>query len=438
MINNNTTNRSYMDLIPVCIIFASFGPYIFPSYGMRSEHILIYSLLLFAVPFYLIRQRFIRWSPPLLATLVLLIGITLWTMGSSMFGGYSTVSFSKYLSSLENYIQPIAVIILILVFARYASYAGFLNCFKRLCRILIFLLCLNSIIAGCSIFFDLSGFLRPFVFSCFGDVSVSELASSQGRYSGVFNQPFESGLTYSLGLLAWGYLKRVSLKTGFIDYCLLLMMIIGGALSVSKVFILGGIPLLIFYWNPLGNLKKYFNRYFFLAVIVGTFGILLLIQFWSGWDYLYRLFKIGGGINLVELYTGGRFGAEYSTMSSNFARVWQESPMYGFGFGNTSCFDNAYLEFFLQGGLIALFGYLILLDIYFWYSLRSFMTGYEEGRLLLAFFVLVMGGSFGAPVLTINRFSTIFWALSAFLFLMLQARRRDEIKKHQALNYAQT
>jgi len=249
-----------------------------------------------------------------------------------------------------------------------------------------------------------------------------------GRRSGIFNQPVENGLTYSLGLLSWAYLKRVSAKASFKDYCFLFLLLVGGSLSVSKIFILGGIPLFILYLNPIGYLKKCFNWRFLLGAIMSCCVILWMIKFWVGWDYFCRLFRIGKETNLVELFTGGRFGAEYSTMPSNFARIWHESPLYGFGFGATSCFDNAYLEFFLQGGVVALLGYLALLAVYFRYSLRAFLKSYEEGRLLLAFFVLVMGASLGAPVLTLNRFSTIFWVLSTFLFLMLQVRRRDKVK----------
>lgn len=425
MNNSRATKRSWVDLVPILIIIASFGPYVFPSSGLRTEHLLIYPLFLFAF-LVLLMQRYPVWCPPpLLGMLVLLLGITLWTLVVPMFGNYPVISFSKYLASIENYTQPIAVIVLVIAFVRYSAYEEYLNYFRRLCRVLIFLLCLNSIVAICSIFLDLSNFIRPFVFSCFGDQSVSQQAASMGRYSGIFNQPFESGLTYSLGLLSWGYLSRVSKKSVFIDYCMLFILIVGGALSVSKVFILGGIPLFFLYWNPIGNFKKYFSWRFFLVALICCCVILWMIKFWEGWGYFCRLFKIKGADQLVAVYSGGRFGAG-STILSEFVRIWQESPLYGFGFGVTSCFDNGYLEFFYQGGIVALLGYSALLGIYFWHSLRNFLKGYEEGRFLLAYFILVIGGNLGATVITINRFSTIFWVLTTFIFLMIQARRKAE------------
>jgi len=443
MKNSGTVKKSWTDLIPIFIVVTAFGPYIFPSYGLRIEHLVIYSLLLFAIPVFISQRRFVHWPKPLLGMLGIFLGITLWTLVVPNFVNYPTVSFQKYLSSIENYVQPMAIIILVTVFIKYTLYEDFLNYLKYLCWCLIWLLCLNSILASCSIFFDMTNLMQPFVKSCFGDTSVWQLAESMRRHSGIFNQPFESGLTYSLGLFCWGYLNRSSLKVSFISGLVLGILTIGGILSVSKVFIFCGLPLGLFYWNPIVSFKKYLNRRFFLGTITGLCFMLLIFSFWEGQDYFLRLFKIGKGTNLVELYTGGRFGTKnyfvtskgttptlkaYSMITSKFVNVWQKSPWCGFGFGTVSCFDNAFLEFFHQGGLIALLGYLALLVIYLWYSLRGFLKGYEEGRLLLVFFILILICSLGASVLTINRFSTIFWVLATFLFLMLQARQRAEDK----------
>ncbi len=424
MPNRISLNKRWLELFPVSLIVAAFGPYIFPGYGIRFEHIWIYSLLLFIFPLFILDQRSMLWPSALLKILILLFGITFWTLGASFFGGYPRESFLKYVSSIENYIQPAAIIILMAALAKYQGYEYFFHCLRRLCIVLISLLCLNSIIAVLSIFLSVENVMRPFVESCFGGKSVWELAFSMGRYSGIFNQPVESGLMYSLGLLAWGYLNRISKQTGFWEYIILFFLLIGGALSVSKVLIFGGIPLLIIYWNPFLDFRKNFNVQFILAAIVAWAGILYITHFWDGLSFLTMFFTVKGNTNLLELYTAGRFGAEYSTMISHFNEVWQKSPLYGFGFGAISCFDNAYLEFFLQGGLVALTGYLTLLVVYFRYSLSAFRKGYEEGRLLLGMFVLVMGGSLGAPVLTINRFSTVFWVFSAVLMFMSQAHLR--------------
>lgn len=424
-------------MIPVFIIVASFGPYVFPSYGLRSEHFLVYPLLLLAVPVFLMRQHFFYLYKPILEMLVLLLGITLWTMIVSLSGDYVSESSYKFISSLENYIQPTAIIIVVLTFVSYASYASFLYCFQRLCWVLILLLCLNSVVAFASIFWNLSNFIQPFVEGCFrgSGTSVSHLAWTMGRYSGIFNQPVESGLTYSLGLLSWGYLSRICMRIDFTNYCTLFMLIVGGILSVSKVFILGGMPLFILYLNPMRNFRKYFSWRFVLTAIIGYYIVLSMVPFWSGWDFFLRLFKLGeSNTNLIYLYTAGRFGIQGAGVQSTFAKVWQEAPLQGFGFGVSSLLDNGYLEFFLQGGMVALLGYFALLGIFFQHCLRGFLNGYEEGRLLLAFFVLVVGGSLGAPVLTINRFSTIFWVLNTFLFLMLQIRRRDKVNNRIILD----
>jgi hypothetical protein len=373
------------------------------------------------------RQRPFYLYKPILGILVLLSGITLWTLLVTLLGGYTTELSYKLASSLENYIQPVAVIILILCSTNFRSYTELSEFFNRLCRLFILLLCLNSLLEIFSIFFDLSFVVRPFVESCFGGTSVSQRAWGMARYSGIFNQPLENGMTYSLGLLSWGYLVRIQARTGFADYGKLFMLIVGGVLSVSKIFILGGIPLFVLYWNPMANFQKYFNWRVALAAIMGYCVILWMIQFWTGWDYFLRLFKIGEETNLVFLFTSGRFGAEDTNVLSRFAQVWENAPLHGFGFGSISCLDNGYLEFFFQGGAVALLAYFALLAMFFLWGLKSFLRGYEEGRLLLAILVLVVGAGFGASVITLNRFSTILWVFNTFLFLMLQMRRKDKI-----------
>jgi hypothetical protein len=434
MLNTNNSNVLWRNLIPAFIVVASFGPYIFPTHGIRTEHLLIYSLLLCAIPALVLQRRTIKWCPQLLGILILLSGITLWTLVAPVSSDYPIVSFKKYLSSMENYFQTIAIIIVIVVYVRYTSYTAMLHSFKCLCWCLILLLCLNSAIASYCVLFDLTNIMRPFVKSCFGDISVWELAETMNRHSGIFNQPFESGIMYSLGLLSWGYLNRVRPSYNFISGLSLSMIILGGILPVSKVFILGGIPIFIFYWCPFRNFSKYFKLSFITALIIGYFFISFIFMSWEGRDYFKRLFQIDRQTNLVSLYSGGRFGMPvdqaHGMIMSNFLYVWNKSPLWGFGFGRTSCFDNAYLEFFYQGGIIALLGYLILLGIYFLFSLFNFLKGHEEGRLLLAFFILLMGASFGAPVITINRSSAVFWVFTVFLFTML-----DTHKKIKQCNY---
>ena len=149
-----------LNALPLWLIIASFGPYVFPAYGLRSEHLLIYPLLLFSVPILLMRQRPFYLYKPILGMLVLLSWITLWTLAVTLFGDYTHESPYKLVSSLENYIQPIAVIILVLCWASFKSYTELSRFFNRLFRVFILLLCLNSLLAGLSIFliyFLLSG-----------------------------------------------------------------------------------------------------------------------------------------------------------------------------------------------------------------------------------------------------------------------------------------
>jgi len=386
---------------------------------------MIYPLLLIAIPFLILNRRIVRWYPPLLGIIAILLLISFWTLMVSSDGSHSIVSVSKVISSLENFLQPAAIIVLILGFMKRLSYDALSRVFKGVCRMVVVLLSLNSIIVLLSLFFNLNAFLTPFVRSCFEGPSVWELAMSMGRYSGIFNQPLEAGLTYSLGLLSWAYLNRHHRKTNFLDYSLLILLFLGGLMTVSKIFILVGTLIFLVYWNPFFVLKKHLNRHF---MFVGALGLCLAVwvkNSWNGYSYFFRLFQIKADTNLIELYTGGRLGAVYSTIPEKFSKVWIEEPLWGYGYGVVSCFDNGFLEFFVQGGLLALLGYIVLLAIFLRYAWRGFLRGYDEGRLLLAYFFLVLAGNFGGPVITINRFSTIFWVSATVLFLLIQSRQKE-------------
>jgi hypothetical protein len=43
------------------------------------------------------------------------------------------------------------------------------------------------------------------------------------------------------------------------------------------------------------------------------------------------------------------------------AELYLRAPIYGYGFGIVSIFENAYLEFFVQGWMIALLAYFMIL-----------------------------------------------------------------------------
>jgi hypothetical protein len=414
-----------LSTLPAWMIAASFGPYVFAGYGIRLEHLLIYSLL----PFALLALFAGRWTvisfPPLFACLASLLFITVWTALVTLCGSPDYAMVYELLARIEDYAQPIAIILVICAFVRPASETAAGRILEAACRVLILMLLLNALIAVASVFLDLSSSLRYFVADPDREgLSVAARAATMGRFSGIYNQPFECGLTYSVGLFAWAYLILKSNRISLADYVRLICLLLGGCLSVSKAFILVGCPLFFLYCLSESRIRCLLNwRWiaFGVASVALGFG---LLDHWTGRDSFLALFDARSDRtpNLVWRYTAGRFGSEDTEVVRFFTRVWEEAPIQGAGFMVQGALDNAYLAFFVQGGLIALTGYLILLLSIGLTALRQRVRRRDEGRFLRIIIFYIVAAGMGAPVITINRFSTVFWVLLMLIYLTISRR----------------
>jgi len=391
------------------------------NYNTITKHFLIYGILPLAVITLMLKKRTIISYFPLFSILLLLLFITLWTFLVTFIGVKNYESFNKVIAYLENYIQPIALILISGAFINLYSRERVIIIFQKACLFLIILLLLNTVIAVISIFYDISDWVRYFVCAP-GSIGITvwSRATSMGRYSGIFNQPMESGLTYSLGLFSWIYFTQKGKNTSIIHYLMLFGLLFGGILSVSKVFILIGIPLFFIYLILEGRLKYILNQRFIASSMLSIAVIIVICKVWKGFGYFARLFNISGKSisELIYIYTAGRFGTEHTFVKYIFTYVWEKSPFYGLGFAASPILDNAYLEFFIQGGLVALFGYLFILAVIGFVGFSQCRRN-KEGRFVFILFIFIVLSGVGAPVITINRFSTLFWLFLIMLFSII-------------------
>lgn len=425
-----TLNEPSFPRLPAWIVVAAFGPYISTSLGLRTEHLVIYGALPIALLIVSAGRRSLLGFAPVKTLLWLFSVITLWTAVVTV-AGSGLASLAGALSYVENFVQPIALLIVVSVLSTRSEPGAAVAALRSICFVLSVLLAMNTLVVGAQLATDVSGFLAYFVApGAGGGASVADAAFQNGRILGIFNQPVESGLSYALGLLAWSYRVRTGGKVSLLDFVLLAMMLVGGFFSISKVFIMGGLPLFVFHWLSLSRLQQLLN---WRVLVIGAVASLILgpaLAVWKGWLHFSRDMSLIAGIgtdpaNFLRVIFRGRFGG--GGVSGAFSYVWQEAAVGGLGFGALHLMDNAFLEFFGQGGLVALVGYVLILA-----SLGATALGYltrrsEEGRLLVALFILVLGGGLGAPVLTLNRFSTMYWVVLLLTYAIIFARFRTEV-----------
>ena len=225
-------------LVVILLTVAAFGPYLQRGSGLRTEQVAVYVLCI-SGPWSPFNQdshsRSAASAGPVAALHSCCDGRR--DRASSAFD----LQRGKLLSGNRQLATSIAVLIVIAgaVAVRDAEYllevAG---------RIIVVGAAVNALVALASTRTDLSFFLRPFWAQAGAATTVSESASQQGRFGGVFNQPAEAGTIYGLAALLAVYLYC---RRPWILAIALTSISLGGILSVSKIFIFAGLPLALLY-----------------------------------------------------------------------------------------------------------------------------------------------------------------------------------------------
>lgn len=243
--------------------------------------------------------------------------------------------------------------------------------------------------------------------------SVALRAVQNGRYTGIFDQPAEAGLVYGLALLCVVYLARrgqrqsLTAISGALVCC-------GGVLCVSKVFLLGALPLAAV--TVMAG-RDAWRR--FLPPAVAAAGTAVLA--WSaGWLPAWG----PGRVALAALvhpaagsYTAGRYGAGGGTLGPVAADVLRASPWGGFGLrGLGVAYDSQWLEILAVAGVIglAMAAVAVIAVAVRWVSLRARMAA-PERMLAGGVLALVCVAAAGFPSLTSIRGGTLTWLILGVL-----------------------
>lgn len=382
-------------------VVAGFGPYVVS--GIRTEQVVVYGGILLSAPFGNLFRGMgprhlmfaVNWS--FFALYVIIDGI-----GVTVLGDFAPGST---LAGMDNYLYPAAVLFMV---GRWLA-GGYTRtaALDRFCRIFVVMMVLNAGVAAIGLFADISGILGAFWGGAALDgQSVAVLALNNGRLSGIFNQPVEAGVAYSLALFAAVYLYG---RSGRGDQPVLLgvlaaALLLGGVLSVSKVFLLCGVPMAawqaIRLGRPLRRLLVVGGGLSAAAVVAGQAGL----ANWNGSWMLRMLIPGAGSSGLFAQYTADRF---HSVGAS--ARAWgyvlDTRPWLGYGVGGLAVpYDSGWAEAVVVGGLVGvgLLTLMLVLVVLSWWQVRKIRSP-EQRRFATSVMVLCLFGTIGLPVFTANR-----------------------------------
>lgn len=237
-------------------------------------------------------------------------------------------------------------------------------------------------------------------------------ASVNGRYIGIFYQPAIAGVAYGVALFCSFYICRVCTgpwaKLSAISAVILS---IGGIISISKVFLLGALPIALvvtIVWRMAARSTAT------VAVLCGTLtladGAHLLPSWSTGGSMLSQLIHPRG--SLLTTFSAGRYGSG-SVLSPVASFVLHTSPELGYGAGGLqTAYDSLWIDVLVLAGItgiVVMIGVIGILAVR-WLHWRRRLQ-HPEWILVGAVLALVVGSSFGVPSLVGDRISVMEWLL---------------------------
>lgn len=413
---------TWPDVIVLACSISIFGPYIFVlGQWIRLEQIVFYGLFVFYL--FTLRQKLAinivgKLSISLL-TLMLFYSALMTMIGH--LSGSSPIKASNLTSILAGVDTLVFPIIVIITSTVLASKIGS----QRSLMLLSF-----GVLAGLgsstlvAIFqYSIPPTMLQWFWAGDGAESVGKLAQDSLRFTGLFNQPIEAGIAFSLGVvLIWALALN-----GYIRTALLSAVLIGGGLSGSKV-ILAGVAvaalLPLFKGDVIERLKGFSSA---VVAILITTGFL----YWQGsvagfinrfMSPLATLDEIPQGRDLpaivdqgIAAMTAGRFGENSVTNVVTSSTGLGLEP-------SSSALDSAITEASAKAGFV---GIILIVALYLLLLISSLVSDRSiKGYPLRSATVLIMiVAGIGAGSLYLNRASTIFWMMITILLFSLKNLR---------------
>lgn len=405
-------------LLAAALMIAAFGPYVAP--GVRTEQALVYIIAPFAL--------LLTWGR---ATIPRTVGriAAVWCVYVvvAAFGGlvppYNPTSFEfgQLWASLDNLLLPLAVITIACALFDESDPPTII---RTVAWWLVAMMLLNTV-AALMQSQEVADWSQWWGATQAGVATTAENAATNGRFSGLINQPAEAGLLYSSAMLAAIYLLADTRALRM--FVVLLVLGYGGMLTVSKVFLLVGLPIVL--WQLIALKKgRGVRLYAALAALGGAYVVLQAgwLPAWTGAAQLSQILPKRGE-SFISAATASRLG-ESSSLEALVDSVMETSPLVGMGArGLAAPYDNGFVEALVLAGVVGVACYALTLWLWWlsaWRGPRSSERTFMVGLVLVA-----AGASMGLPALTANRGATALWILLTLLACSLHKQQPadDEI-----------
>ena len=393
--------------VVAALLLSAFFPY-FPG-GLRLEHL---SFLLFVLLFGFIsisRTRYI-YSPVLTMSMMLFSGAVFAFIGSTFLP--DTGAMASALAMGTRLALPAVVLGAMVVYLPTNC-----NLMTTVTRTIVLMAMPVALLALSSRFFDISFILGYFVKN--EETAVWSQAFALGRFTGLFNQPLEAGVFYSVALLALVYLVSMKLWRPIIRYLILGIILIGGSLSLSKNFVVLGVLVALAYAVSVRVLSIR-SGVIWLGIVIA-----IIIVWFAFGNEIYTnsfidLFAEGG---FLLALSAGRLG----TGDTEVAQLWGQlmtsyNWISGMGLGSYLPLDNGYLEYFYQGGVFSLASYVAFIVTILVTSIKYWSV--DESKLLFFLGLYIALASLGGPVITANRANVSLLMLIVSCVLCVRERRK--------------
>ena len=418
------SRHRFLQLWVIVVTLCAFGPYLVG--GLRTEQLAVYAsaLAVGVLGWPLWHGDPTRPTPR--SFLVLWGAIFAVAAAGVVWPPFNETSYTggNAFAGLDNWALPIAVVI---VTAFWCERLGS-RCVARLVSVVVVLaMMVNAVVSVIARVVGSYG-LTPWVELFWqrgdvGDMSVAANALGNERYTGLFNQPIEAGICYSVALLCLAYLARLSTRPrALVVTVVAVVLTVGGLLSVSKVLLFCGLPLF-----AVQMLRSRGRRLRIAGVLgalvlgglaIGRFDLVLSVVT----DTTQLRSLLGGLAFDTSTLTAGRFG-EGGTLGTVANEILADHAVLGLGAGGVSApYDSAWIEAIATTGVV---GAVLLMLVFAvlglrWWALRR---GHDapESDFAAALIIVVAVASLGMPSMTGNKVATVVWLLLACL--LLQPRR---------------